>query len=144
MLGFARTAFAVLMLVASATCGAMADDEDEPVRVQPAGIPAKPGQYAGFLDWAAQQSFSRVDAPDDVVNDYAQCWAKALYGIMSGTERDVIDIAARTTGMTADELDTFTRNVARRMARGEYDERILAVCQAQWDKYSPYKMEAEE
>jgi hypothetical protein len=107
--------------------------------VQPEGLPAKPGQYTSYVDWLAKQKFTKAGMPDAVVNDYVQCAYKALYDIMTPTEHDVLDQAARGSGMTAPELRAFERSVADRMDDGEATERILSVCRETYQRFLSLK-----
>ena len=107
--------------------------------VQPEGLPASPGRYSGYQDWLAKQTFTKVGMPDDVVNDYVQCAYKALYDIMTPTEHDVLDQAARGNGMTAPELRAFERSVADRLDDGEATERILSVCRESYQRFLTLK-----
>lgn len=107
--------------------------------VQPEGLPAKPGQYTSYEDWLAKQRFTKTGMPDAVVNDYVQCAYKALYDIMTPTEHDVLDQAARGNGMTAPQLRAFERSVADRMDDGEATERILSVCRETYQRFLSLK-----
>ena len=112
--------------------------------VQPEGLPAKPGQYAGYQDWLAKQRFTKDGMPDAVVNGYVQCAYGALYAIMTPTEHDVLDQAARGNGMTAPELRAFERAVADRMDDGEATAHILKTCKAPYDRFMQAKPAPQE
>jgi len=116
--------------------------EAEPV--QPEGLPATPGQYSSYDDWLAKQSFTKAGMPDDVVNAYVQCAYKALHDIMTPLERDMLDRAARTNGMTAKELRAFERAVADRMDDGDATEHIVATCKAPYEQFLAAKEAAAE
>jgi len=109
----------------------------EAAPVQPAGLPATPGQYASYQDWLAKQKFSKTGMPDDVVNDYVRCAYQALYELTTPTERDVLDQAARSHGTTAPELRAFERAVARRYDSGTATAtaHILKTCKAEHDRF---------
>jgi hypothetical protein len=107
--------------------------------VQPEGLPAKPGQYSSYEDWLSKQTFTKTGMPDAVVNAYVQCAYKALYDIMTPTEHDVLDQAARGNGMTAPQLRAFERSVADRLDDGEATERILSVCRESYQRFLSLK-----
>ncbi|WP_395021614.1 hypothetical protein [Dongia sp.] len=114
--------------------------------VQPEGMPAKPGEYTGYEDWLAKQKFTKKDMPDAVVNDYVQCAYRAVYAVTTPTERDVLDQAARSNGMTAPELRAFERAVARRYDSGAatVTAHILKTCKAPYEHFLAAKAKAEQ
>jgi hypothetical protein len=124
-------------IFAVAACTIATGATAEPV--QPEGLPATPGQYSGYADWLAKQKFTKAGMPDEVVNGYVQCAYKALYDIMTPTEHDVLDKAARGNGMTAPELRAFERSVADRLDDGEATERILSVCRDSYQQFLLHK-----
>ncbi len=129
-------------VLAIALCLVTFRAEAEPV--QPEGLPATPGQYSGYVDWLAKQSFTKAGMPDTVVNDYVQCAYKALHGIMTPLERDMLDQAARSNGMTAKELRAFERAVADRMDDGDATDHIVATCKAPYERFLAAKEAAAE
>jgi len=118
----------------------------EAAPVQPEGMPAVPGQYVSYQDWLAKQTFTKTGMPDGVVNDYVQCAYQALYDLTTPTERDVLDQAARSHGMTAPELRAFERAVARRYDGGSATAtaHILKICKAAYDRFIAAKPAAAE
>jgi hypothetical protein len=112
--------------------------------VQPEGLPAAPSQYSGYQDWLAKQKFTKPGMPDEVVNDYVQCAYRALHDIMTSLERQMLDEAARGSGMTAKELRAFERAVADRMDDGEATEHIVTVCKAPYERFLAEKAKAEQ
>ena len=131
-----RRALTCGAIFAAAVCwatGAIAEP------VQPEGLPATPGQYSGYEDWLAKQTFTKQGMPDAVVNEYVQCAYKALHAIMSALERDMLDQAARGNGMTAPQLRAFERAVADRLDDGEATEHILKTCKAPYDRFMAAK-----
>ena len=133
--GFAWACLAVSWLAASAA-------QAEPV--QPEGLPATPGQYTSYQDWLSKQKFTKDGMPDDVVNDYVQCAYNALHDLMSPLERDMLDQAARTNGMTAPELRTFERTVADRLDDGDATAHIVTVCKAPYQRFLEAKPAEDE
>jgi len=122
---FLTAAFLVASMAAHA-------DEDQ---MQPEGMQVMLGQYTGYLDWVTKQRFTLPGIPDDVVNNYGQCWSRSLYEMMTPVERGMLDNAARTNGMTGAELDIFTRGVGNRVGPREAWDRIIKSCEKQFVRY---------
>lgn len=129
-------------LVAALCLAASAEPRAEPV--QPEGMPATPGRYAGYQDWLAKQRFTKTGMPDEVVNAYVQCAYRALYDIMTPLEHHMLDEAARGNGMTAKELRAFERAVADRMDDGDATAHILTTCKAPYERFLAEKAKAEQ
>jgi hypothetical protein len=114
--------------------------EAEQTRPQPQDMTVAPGQYSGYLDWVAKQHFTMKGAPDDVINDLVQCSDRALYAMATPAERDVID-DARVKGMTAAEMDAFSRGVTGRFSdKQEGQARLYLACQKEWDRYTEARL----
>jgi len=110
----------------------------EKARVQPEGMPVTPGQYTGFLDWAAKQHFTKAGTPNDVVNDYIHCTYRAWYDLSTPVEREVIDQAARTNGMTSGAFNAYFRGVAGRFNPWEAVARVMNACKPEGDRYMQF------
>jgi len=130
------------LLAACLTTAAASHAMAEPV--QPEGLPAAPGQYSGYEDWLSKQRFTKIGMPDDVVNTYVQCAYKALHDLMTPLERDMLDQAARSNGMTAPELRAFERSVADRLDDGDATAHIVTVCKAPYERFLEAKRAAKE
>ncbi len=96
----------------------------------------QPGQYTGYPDWLAKQSFTKAGMPDDVVNEYVQCAYKALLRHHDAARtRHARPGGARTNGMTAKELRAFERAVADRMDDGDATDHIVTTCKAPYERF---------
>jgi hypothetical protein len=104
-------------------------------RVQPEGMPVKPGQYTSFLDWVSKQHFTKAGTPNDVVDNYVQCTYRVWYNLSTPTERDVIDQAARGDGMNPGAFNAYFRDVAGRFAPWAAQARVMKACKPEGDRY---------
>ena len=112
--------------------------------VLPEGMPAKPGQYTGFLDWVSQEHFTRANTPDDVVSDYVHCTFRAWYRLSTPTERAVIDQAARGNGMNPSAFNAYFRGVAGRFSPYMAQARVMNACKSEGDRYIKYMYAGDE
>ncbi len=106
---------------------------------------ASPGQFTGYLDWIAKTKFTVEGVPDEVVRDWTICGSKVIYDFMTPAERDEIDGAAQTTGLTEAQLWAFSNKVAetlRRFQPGTFDNAIRNSCGAYADAFTQHRRKA--
>lgn len=97
-------------------------------------IDVQPGEYTGYLDWAAKERWHMPGKPSPIVRDFMVCAANVAYTkLMFQDEQQMVDSAAQWNGFGSANEQLLGEKFDRHITKEKFLQTIQNECRKEYE-----------